>query len=561
MRPRGIAGPDVGRGPHGGAPAASLVAPGSVFAPLRGRVFRWLWIGLLVGSVGSWAQTVGAQWLFIDDPDAATIVSLVAAANALPMMLFALPAGALSDAFDRRYLLIGVQVYAITVSLLLAVLSWFGLVPPPLLLLFTFAIGLIGAVQLPAWQPLMTELVPREQFAAATRLDMVNVNGARALGPALAGVVIASLGVPAVFVMNAVCALALLVVLLAWRRPRMTFPARERFLPAVAAGARYVRHEPVVRLILTRLAVFVVPATALWALLPLIASRQFGLGSAGYGVMFGALGVGAILGALLLGRIRRRLSAHSLLTVASVAYGAAFGALAFVPDAVAGVPVLVVAGACWTAVAATLNAELQLFLPGWVRARAIAIYLMTFTGAQALASPLWGVLTQVTSLRLAIGVAAALVVGGGLAGLLLRIPDSSHLDRTPADFWDEAAVVLEPGRDAGPVRVSVSYQVPDEALAGWQEAMAAMRRSRQRSGASRWELYRVGEQPGIYVEHFTVPSWAEHQRQHAGRLTVEDRSIEEHAQSFITQPATTVHLLPVEPRPSMQQGEPHVQRP
>jgi len=232
-----------------------------------------------------------------------------------------------------------------------------------------------------------------------------------------------------------------------------------------------------------------------------------------------------------------------------------------VPDAVAGVPVLVVAGACWTAVAATLNAELQLFLPGWVRARAIAIYLMTFTGAQALASPLWGVLTQVTSLRLAIGVAAALVVGGGLAGLLLRIPDSSHLDRTPADFWDEAAVVLEPGRDAGPVRVSVSYQVPDEALAGWQEAMAAMRRSRQRSGASRWELYRVGEQPGIYVEHFTVPSWAEHQRQNAGRLTVEDRSIEEHAQSFITQPATTVHLLPVEPRPSMQQGEPHVQRP
>src|SRR5665811_831162 len=241
--------------------------PTGALAPFRSRAFLWLWLGVVISSIGSWSQTVGAQWLFINDPNAATIVSLVQTASALPMVLLALVGGVLSDAFDRRRLMIWVQVYFVVVASMLSLLSSMHLVPPLLLLAFTFAIGVGSAIQLPTWQPLITELVPRSQIAAATRLDMVSVNVARAVGPAIAGLVIAAFGVPPVFAFNAACTLFLVLALLAWRRePKIEVRARERFLPALRAGGRYVWHEPVVRLILVRLAMFIAPATAMWAI-------------------------------------------------------------------------------------------------------------------------------------------------------------------------------------------------------------------------------------------------------------------------------------------------------
>lgn len=239
-----------------------------MFAPLRNRVFAWLWIGVVASSIGSFAQTVGAQWLFIQDPGAATIVSLVAAANALPVMLLALPAGVISDAFDRRQLMIGIQVYAISIAVLLAVLAWSGGLGAPLLLAFTFLVGAGLALQLPTWQPSMTELVPRSQIAAATRLDMINVNVARAAGPAIAGALMAAWGVPPVLAFNAACTLVLLVALLAWRRPSIASAQRERFLPALrSGGALRAARTARVCTILVRVVLFVAPATALWALL------------------------------------------------------------------------------------------------------------------------------------------------------------------------------------------------------------------------------------------------------------------------------------------------------
>ena len=226
-------------------------------APFRNRAFLWLWLGVVLSSIGSWSQTVGAQWLFINGPNAATIISLVQTATALPMLLLALVGGVLSDAFDRRHLMLWVQVYFVVVALLLSLLTGLKLMPPLLLLAFTFAIGVGNAIQLPTWQPLITELVPRSQIAAATRLDMVSVNVARAVGPAIAGLVIAAFGVPPVFAINAACTMFLILAILAWRRePTVSTRVRERFLPALRAGGRYVRHEPVVRLILIRLAMF-----------------------------------------------------------------------------------------------------------------------------------------------------------------------------------------------------------------------------------------------------------------------------------------------------------------
>lgn len=516
-----------------------------VLAPFQSRAFRWLWVGVVLSSVGSWAQTVGAQWLFINDPNAATIVSLVQTAATLPMVLFSLAAGVLADAFDRRRLMLWVQLYFLVVAGLLAVLTALGKMPPLLLLGFTFAIGVGNAALVSTWQPLITELVPRSQLAAAIRLDMVSVNVSRAIGPAIAGVVIAAWGVPPVFAINAACTLFLIVALLSWRRPSAEVgQVRERFLPALRTGGRYVRHEPVVRLILARLAVFVAPATAMWALLPLIANRQLGLAADGYGVLFGALGVGAITAALSMGRISRVLSANLVLSLMGAVFGIAFAATMLVPGLVPAIPLLVVLGFAWTATVATLNAELQLYLPGWVRARAVAVYMMTFTGAQALASPVWGLIAQHVSLGTAVWVAAALVTVGGLVGLAWHFPESAALDRTPLNYWGDARLAVIPEPDAGPVQVVVEYQVPGDRRTEWLTAMADMRRSRLRSGAFRWEVYELGERPGTYWEIFTVASWDEHVRQHDGRLTAQDQAIEERALGFSERPPFSVHLLP-----------------
>ncbi|MGV8909976.1 MAG: MFS transporter [Propionicimonas sp.] len=519
--------------------------PVGVLEPFQSRPFLWLWVGVVLSSVGSWAQTVGAQWLFINDPNAATIVSLVQTAATLPMVLFALVAGVLSDAFDRRRLMLWVQVYFVVVAGLLAVLTAAGQVQPLLLLGFTFAIGVGNAVMVSTWQPLITELVPRAHFAQAIRLDMVSVNVARAVGPAIAGLLIAAWGVPPVFAFNAACTLFLIGALLTWRRPPVTAPvARERFLPALRAGGRYVRHEPVVRLILLRLAIFVAPATAMWALLPLIANRQLGLGADGYGILFGALGVGAITAAFTVGRIGRHISANLLLSLMGLLFGIAFALTMVVPGLFAAIPLLIALGFGWTATAATLNAELQLFLPGWVRARAVAVYMMTFTGAQAIASPVWGLIAQHVSLTAAVWIASGFVFVGGLVGFAWHFPESAHLDRAPLAFWNDAQLVYEPEPDAGPVQVQVEYEVPEANYPEWRSAMDGMRRSRLRSGAIRWELYRVGERADTYREIFTVPSWTEHLHQHEVRLTAEDQAVEEHAFSFTSKPVIAVHLLP-----------------
>lgn len=518
-----------------------------LYAPFARRAFFWLWLGMLVSTMGVWAQMVGAQWLFIADPNAATIISLVATANALPAMLFGLPAGVLSDAFDRRWLLVGIQAYTFLIAVLLAVLTALDMMPATLLLAFIFAAGLGLAAQLPTWQPLITELVPRSQLVSATRLDMLNVNVARAIGPAIAGVIITFWGVAQVFVFSAACTVLLLGALLLWRRPVADAGPRERFMPALRSGARYVRHEPGVRRILIRVAMFVAPASAVWTLLPLIANRQLGLDSTGYGVLFAILGVGAVIGSLTLGRLRARFSSNAILAIVAVGFAAAFGLIMMVPGLPAALPLMLVAGFGWNVTIATLNAELQLFLPSWVRARALAVYLMVFTGTQAVASPAWGLVTQHLSLAVAVLTAAVLVAVGGLIGLRYRIPESENADREPVNYWGETVTGLAAEPDSGPIQVMVRFRIRPQDEAAWLEAMDGLRRSRLRTGAYRWELYRIGEDPGSFVEIFTVASWAEHRRQHETRLTLDDQLIEERALAFSVEPATAVHLLPPEP--------------
>src|SRR6202165_2774298 len=174
----------------------------STWAPLRIGLFRAIWIAVLVSNVASWMQTVGAQWLLVGQPNASILVALVQTADYLPDMLFGLVGGVLADNFERRRLLMAVQVCLVIVGAGLAGLTIAGQMPPALLLTFTFLIGSGSVLTLPAYQALVPDLVPRNQLPAASALSSISINLARAAGPAIAGVVIARAGVGAVFALN-----------------------------------------------------------------------------------------------------------------------------------------------------------------------------------------------------------------------------------------------------------------------------------------------------------------------------------------------------------------------
>ena len=517
----------------------------SGWAPLRLRAFRWLWVGVLVSWTGTWMQMVGAQWLVVGASDAAVLVSLVQAATTLPVMLLALPGGVLADSFDRRWLLFTIQVYFFVVGALLALLTAAGQMPPALLIAFTFLLGVGSAVQLPSWGATLPELVPRTLLRAASRLDLVSVNVSRAVGPALAGVVIARFGgVSVVFALNAASVVLLAVALLRWRRPPLAASSREAFVPALRAGGRYVWHDPVVRRILLRVVLFVAPAVVLWVLLPLIASEHLRVGADGYGALFAALGVGAVLGALVLARVTTRLSTNMVLGAAALVYAATLTVIASVASFPVALAALVLSGLAWMAVTSTLQAELQLVLPAWVRARGVAVYMVTFTGAQTGGALFWGLIANRAGLLPAIFAAAVVVLAAAVAGLFWRVPETGHLDPQPATYWTDPRLAFDPAPDTGPVLIAVHFTVAAERQHDFLTAMDELRRSRRRTGATRWELYRDGENPERFVETFRVPSWEEHLRQHEGRLTATDRAVEEAALAFSDPPARADHLLP-----------------
>ncbi|MEU4688931.1 MFS transporter [Actinoplanes sp. NPDC023714] len=515
----------------------------SAWAPLRVAAFRSLWLALLASNIGTWMQTVGAQWLLVEESGTDTLVAVVQTASTLPIVLLALPAGALADTFDRRRLLLAVQVFLTGVGVLLTALTVTGHMPPALLLTLTFVLGAGQAVTGPAWQSVIPELVPRPQLASASALGAISMNLARAVGPAVAGLLIAQAGTGVVFGFNTLSYAVFALVLWRWRAKSSASANPEPFADAVRSGSRYVRHSPVVRRILLRAGLFLVPGSALWALLPLVASRRLGLGSGGYGVLLAAVGIGAVCGALLLPRMRSRWTLNRLLLIASVLFALILALLVTVPSEYAVVVVLLPAGIAWVMVLSSVNAAMQLFLPNWVRARGLAVYQIVFAGSQAAGALAWGVLSDLLGLAVTHLIAAALMLGGAVTLRWWPLLDTSGMNREPAVFWPEPHLTVDPSDASGPVLIIARYPVDDSRAAAFVAAMERVRRSRLRTGAVRWGLFRDGADPACFVEAYVVPSWDEHLRQHEGRLTGSDREAEERAQSLASAPPTVSHLL------------------
>jgi MFS family permease len=404
----------------------------SPWAPLGEPLFRSLWIASVISYTGTWMQNVGAGWLMTQMTLNPFMIGLVQAAGALPVFLVILPAGALADLVDRRRFLLLTQGWMVLASATLGILTLTSCVGPWVLLLFTFLLGLGSVMNDPAWQAITPELVPAKQHASAVALNSAGFNVARAVGPALGGIVVAAVGCGTTFLLNAFSFLGVILFLYRWKRPVETQPNTQRVWSAIGDGLSYVRESGLAKSVLLRTGTFSVAAVAMLALLPIIA-RPYG--ARGYGVLLGCFGLGALLGALALPRLREKLSVDGVVGASIVIFAAMTFAAGRAETFALLCAVMLVAGAAWIGILACLNVAAQTMCPAYVRARALSCYLLVLQGGMAIGATLWGALAERIGVPDALGVAAVALALGVFALRGHRIT-SSELDLTPAVVRD-----------------------------------------------------------------------------------------------------------------------------
>jgi predicted MFS family arabinose efflux permease/quinol monooxygenase YgiN len=501
----------------------------------------------VVSNIGTWMHDVGAVWLMTSLAPSPIMVALMQTATSLPFFLLALPAGALADIVDRRRLLLLIQGWMLIAAALLGVLTLMGAITSWLLLAFTFALGLGAAMTTPAWQAITPELVSHEEVPAAVALSGVGINLARAIGPALGGLIVAAAGSQAVFWLNAASFVGVMLVLYRWQRtPRQSALPAEHVLGAMRAGVRYVWHAPAMRAVLMRAGLFILCGSAVWALLPLVARRELGLDALGYGGLLGSMGAGAIAGAFVLPKVRQRVVVDRLVAGATVVFAVVTLALVSLRELWGLWVVMFAGGVAWIALMSSFNVAAQAAVPPWVRARGLAVYLLVFQGGMAAGSVLWGAVAARLGIPVALIAAGAGLLLGLLAARRYRLARGEALDLTPSLHWPQPTVIVEPPADHGPVLVVVEYHIDPAQAADFARAMQEVRLERLRDGAMRWDLFQDPADPQRYVEIVLVESWVEHLRQHE-RVTLADREAEARARvlhSGPTPPAVS-HLIAV----------------
>ena len=518
---------------------ATRTARASGWEPLRLPLFRDRWIASIVSNIGSWMQDTAGTWLMTALTASPLLIALMQTAASLPVLLLGFPAGATADIFDRRRLLIFWQAWMLGSVALLSVLTFAGALSPWTLLALTFLLNVGSAMNNPAWQAIVPELVPRSQLPDAISINSAGFNLARAVGPALGGLAVAafastSTGAGAVFLFNSLSFVAVIWVLYKWRRSppfKSALPA-ERLFGSMRAGFRYIRYAPPLQAILLRAFVFTGFASAVWALLAVVAQQDLHQGAMGYGILNGCLGAGAVVGAASLPKLRHRLSADMIAACAAVVFSCTLIILAFERNLPLIVLSLLGAGAAWTSTTSTLNVAVQLSVPAWVQARALGTYQMIFWGGMATGSALWGFLAEHLSTSTALVSAAAGMLASLTLGLRFHLLRGTPPDLSPYELNRVAPqVVIEPHPDDGPVLITIEFRIRPEDYDEFTRAIHLRRNIRMRAGAIRWGVFQDVTDPGRITETFVVESWIEYLRTRE-RMTATDRAVREHVYSY-----------------------------
>jgi MFS family permease len=521
--------------------------PAGSFAPLRQTLFAVLWVATVVGNTGSFIRDVASAWLMTDLSPSPAAVALVQAAATLPVFLLAIPAGVLADILDRRKFLVGIQLLLAGVSVCLMLLSAASLQSVASLVALTFLGGVGAALMGPTWQAVVPELVEKKDLKSAVALNSLGINIARAIGPALGGMILASLGAAITYGVDVVSYGFVIAALLWWRRPAAAHDElAERFPAAFRAGLRYARASQELHIVLLRAFLFFALASSVWALLPLVARQLLGGGAGFYGLLLGAVGLGAIGGAILMPKLRTRLGADGLLLAAACVTALVMAFLAFAPPRWAAVASLLVLGAAWISALTTLNGVAQSILPNWVRGRSLAVYLTVFNGAMTAGSLAWGAIAEL------VGVPSTLLAGAGALALIglvahrVKLPQGDA-DLVPSRHWPEPLVAEPVENDRGPVLILIEYRIHPGDRAAFTTAITRLSAERRRDGAYAWGIAEDAADPGLMLEWFQVESWAEHLRQHR-RVSKADADLQEEVRRLHQgpQPPVVRHLLGID---------------
>lgn len=514
------------------AGAADSAGGTGAFAPLREPTFRRIWITSLFSNFGQLILGVGAAWEMTKLTTDPSMVALVQSALMLPLMLVAVPAGAVADMFDRRKIALTGLGFSAASGAVLTGLAFAGLTTPWMLLGFCTLIGAGVALYAPSWQASISEQVSEAHLPAAIGLGSISYNVARSFGPALGGLIVVAFGAKAAFGINAAFYIPLWIAFLFWRRNHT--PSRlppERIDRAIVSGARYALHSVPIRTVLARAFLFGLSSAAYVALGPLVARDLLHGTAATYGIMLGATGVGAVLGALMMSTLRERMSAEAAAKMFAIGTGLGMIVVALSSSLILTCGAFFVIGLCNMTTASLLNVAVQLSAPRWVTARALSLYSSAMTGGVAIGAWIWGETTAQIGVSQALLLSAAAVLVTTLVGFLIPLQDDREVDTESVGIANEVAVGMALTMRSGPIVVEVEYDVAPDQARKFYAAAQKLQRVRKRNGGFDWSIARDVADPALWVERYHCPTWGDYLRMR-DRYTQAELDLQVEADSF-----------------------------
>ncbi len=506
--------------------------PKSIFAPLRLVVFRRIWAASLLSNFGLLIMGVGAAWSMTQMTASANMVALVQTAAMLPVALVSLAAGAIADMYDRRRVAIAALSIGLTGALVMTFLAAAHALTPVVLLALCFAIGTSMALFGPAWQASVSEQVPSEDLASAVALNGISYNIARSFGPAIGGVIVATVGSAAAFGANAVLYVPLLIVLYLWRRPVVAsrLPP-ERLGRAIISGIRYVLNSPPIRVVLARTLVTGIAGSAILALMPLIARDLLHGGAQLYGLLLGSFGLGAVLGALNIARLRAWLSGEASVRLCALVMGTGIAVVAVSRWPAMTSLGLVCVGAAWTVSMTIFNVGVQMSAPRWVAGRALAAFQASIAGSVAAGSWGWGHVANSYGIENALLAAGAFLLASPVLSRWLRMPPTGGRNETALEVLADPELRLSLTARSGPIVVEIEYRVDPAKARLFYAVMQHIQLVRQRNGAYGWSIARDIADPELWTERYHCPTWHDYLRQR-NRSTQSERELQDRAYAF-----------------------------
>ena len=515
-------------------------------SPLKNTLYRFLWVTMFASDIGAAMQTVGSGWLITSLAPSPFVVALLQVMTSLSIFLLALPAGALADIVDRRKLFLVTQYFSLAVAAFLSILTFGGFTTSSVLVVFTLLLGLGNAMSLPVNIVIQTELMPKKKALAAMTLFSVAIYIGLAVGPLLGGLVVAAAGPWAVFMLNALSFVGIIVFLHRWRKPseRKLLPP-EQVIGAIRIGLRYMRHSLHVRALFVRDFSLTICGSALVSLLPLLARNEAGSNSILFGVLMGAFGIGGMISGLVIVPRIKKISIEKRVTSATILYAVALAVLSFQHGIIVVFAGVFAVGTALIIITSSLNFIAYNSVSSWVRTRVVSVHQLVYWGGVALGSMVWGIVAEIWGIPTALLAASIGLVIGLATSTRYKLKPLTDVDMTPSMHWSMPRAMIDiDDHEEGSVLVEIEFQIDPTHSHEFESAMNKVRSIRLRDGAINWELFHDIENPNRYVEMFTSESWTEHLRQHE-RITKADLAIEQHAISFHTgkDPPHVSHLI------------------